>query len=162
MKNDNNKDNLGRDERFISLRNAINKLFDEPFLPIIRKEDLGRAGDWWDRIWHPRVNVAETETEYLVTAEVPGIKTEDINVEYKNGSLYLSGESKMEEEEENNNKKFYSYERRHGSFARQIRLGDDNVDEENIDAMVKDGILKVILPKKHQELPRKKINIRTS
>ena len=94
--------------------------------------------------WSPKVDIVETDKEYLIKAELPEVNKEDVKVSIENGELRLSGERKQEKEE--TGKKFHRIERYHGSFMRSFSL-PDNVDAENIKASFKDGMLNLSLPK---------------
>ncbi|MCG6933745.1 MAG: Hsp20/alpha crystallin family protein [Gallionella sp.] len=97
--------------------------------------------------WAPSVDIAETETAYLIKSEIPGVNREDVKVNIENGMLTMSGERKQEKEEKG--KKFHRVERSYGSFMRSFRL-PDNVDEAAVKAEFKDGMLNVTLPKTTQ------------
>ena len=97
--------------------------------------------------WAPSVDIAETETAYLIMSEIPGVNREDVKVNIENGMLTMSGERKQEKEEKG--KKFHRVERSYGSFMRSFRL-PDNVDEAAVKAEFKDGMLNVTLPKSTQ------------
>ena len=101
--------------------------------------------------WAPAVDIAETETEYLVKAEIPEVKKEDVKVVVQNGVLSVSGERRSEKEEKG--KKFHRVEREYGSFARSFQLPDD-VDDTKIAADFKDGMLQVHLPKSDKAKPK--------
>jgi len=110
---------------------------------------LGRFfGDWdWPALAHthwPALDVAENENSYVVKAEVPGCKADDIDISVHGNVLTLSGEKK--EEQEKKEKGYYHVERSYGSFRRDVNLGSD-VDTEKIEAACKDGVLTVTLPK---------------
>jgi HSP20 family protein len=94
--------------------------------------------------WLPAVDIQETETEYLIKAELPEVKKEDVTVGIENGVLYLSGDRKQEKEEKG--KKFHRVERAYGSFLRSFTVPLD-ADETKVTAEFKDGILKLHLPK---------------
>lgn len=94
--------------------------------------------------WSPKVDIVETDKEYLIKAELPEVDKEDVKVNIENGELRLSGERKQEKEEKG--KKFHRVERYHGSFMRSFSL-PDNVDADNIKASFKDGMLNLSLPK---------------
>lgn len=105
----------------------------------------------------PRMNLAETENAYEVTCDLPGVKAEEVNIEFKDGQLWITGERKYEKEEQE--KKYHRVERVYGQFRRVIALGTD-VDAERIDANYKDGVLSVHVPKAEAVRP-KKITIRS-
>lgn len=113
---------------------------------------FGRGdGGWLSEAFTPSANVAETEGEYEVTVELPGLKPEEVNVEYKNGALWISGETKEEKEEKG--KTYHRIERRHGEFRRMFELGGP-VNEEAIEAKFDNGVLKVSLPKSEAAKPK--------
>ena len=93
----------------------------------------------------PSLNVTETDSGYKVSAELPGLKPEEVNVELKEGNLWISGEKKEETEEKD--KTFHRIERRHGEFRRMIQL-PDAVDEEKVDAKFENGVLTIHVPQK--------------
>jgi HSP20 family protein len=106
---------------------------------------LGR-GRW------PALDIAETENELVVKAEVPGCKAEDIDISIHGNMLTISGEKKEEKEEKK--KDYYHVERSYGSFKRDLTLGSD-VDPAKIEATCKDGVLTVTLPKSEKAKPTK-------
>lgn len=94
--------------------------------------------------WSPSVDVAETAEEFQLKAELPEVKKEDVKVCVENGVLRIEGQRHQEKEEKG--KKFHRIERSYGSFLRTFTL-PDNVDEKNVRADFKDGVLNVRLPK---------------
>lgn len=94
--------------------------------------------------WTPSVDISETDTEYVIKGEIPGVKKEDVKITLENGLITLRGERKQEKEEKD--KKFHRIERSYGSFVRSFRL-PDNVDENAVKAEFKDGMINVTLPK---------------
>jgi HSP20 family protein len=101
---------------------------------------LGLLGQ---RAW-PAIDVAEKEDAILVRAEVPGMKPEEIDISVYGNTLMISGERKEAKEDEGDG--FYHVESTYGSFRREVALPTD-VDEKKIEAVCKDGILSVTLPK---------------
>jgi HSP20 family protein len=95
--------------------------------------------------WMPRVDVSETEKEYQIEADVPGVKPEDIKVEISGDTLILSGKS--EEEKEEKGKTWHRIERRSGSFYREFEL-PKGADTDQVEATAKNGTLTVRLMKK--------------
>lgn len=95
--------------------------------------------------WDPAVNVYEKDGKYHVTADIPGLKKEDISVSYENGCLTISGKREADVVEEGTD--YYRKETRFGSFCRSFRL-PEVIDEEKIDATYKDGVLSLVLPHK--------------
>lgn len=103
-----------------------------------------------------RVDLRETKDAYLVDADLPGMKKEDISIEYNNN--YLTITAKREEKEEITGENTLRRERRYGQFQRSFYV--TNIEEEKIHASFKDGVLSVTLPKKEkQEPPTRKIDI---
>ena len=94
--------------------------------------------------WAPAVDIAETPEEFLIKAELPEVKKEDVKVTVENGVLRMEGERRQEKEEKT--KKFHRVERAYGSFVRTFVV-PDNIDEAKVSAEFKDGVLNVHLPK---------------
>jgi HSP20 family protein len=101
--------------------------------------------------WAPVVDITETDNEYLIKAEIPEVKRDDVKVSVQNGVLTLQGERKKEKEEKG--KKFHRVERYYGSFLRTFSV-PDNVDETKVVAEFKDGVLNVHLPKTEKAKPK--------
>lgn len=101
--------------------------------------------------FEPVVNIAETEAAYEFSVDVPGIKPEEVKVEYHDGNLMISGERKEEKEEKA--KTFHRVETSFGSFQRTFAL-PGAVEEAKITATVADGVLKVTLPKSQKVKPK--------
>ncbi|MEX0936504.1 MAG: Hsp20/alpha crystallin family protein [Pirellulales bacterium] len=118
---------------------------------------FGPEEEWWGvEAFTPTTNLAETDSEYEVTLDLPGMRPEDVNVELQNGNLVVSGERKEEKEE--TKRTFHRVERSYGSFRRTIPL-PGTVDEGKVDASFRDGVLKIRLPKTEEAKPRQiKIN----
>lgn len=94
--------------------------------------------------WSPSVDIAETNEEYLIKAELPDVRKEDIKVSIENGTLLLSGERKVEREEKGLT--FHRMERAFGRFERAFSL-PENADRDTITSEYKEGVLTVHLPK---------------
>src|SRR6185436_3418278 len=95
--------------------------------------------------WMPLVDVAEDDKEYLITAELPEVKKEDVKVTLENGRLTITGERKFEKEEKN--KKYHRVERSYGTFARSFTLPNDG-DAAKVNAEFKDGMLRIRVAKR--------------
>jgi len=150
-----------RDDRtspFLSLHRDINRLFEEAFRGISLPSSMsGRFGDFVGAAW-PKLEVAETEKQIVISAEVPGIDQNDIELTYVDGSLILRGETKSETEDKE--RKFS--ERYYGRFERRIPVGAD-IEEGKIDASFKNGVLKVTVPKSEKaQMKAKKIEIQSA
>ena len=102
--------------------------------------------------WSPPVNVEDTGREILVTAELPGMKKEDITIELENNVLTIRGEKKLERKETDEGRR-YLYERQVGQFARSFTL-PQMVAADRIQARFQDGILTVTMPKSEEARPR--------
>src|SRR5438552_8371087 len=94
--------------------------------------------------WTPLADITEDEKEYLIKAELPEVRKEDVKVCVENGVLTISGERKFEKEEKN--KRYHRVERGYGSFVRSFTL-PDVAEADKVKAEFKDGVLKVHLPK---------------
>lgn len=92
----------------------------------------------------PTVDLVESENQFEVTVDLPGLKPEEVNVELKNGDLWISG--KREEEKEEEGKTYHRIERRHGEFRRVFPL-PTTIKEEGIEAKFESGVLKITVPK---------------
>lgn len=136
-----------------TLRREVDHLFDDffrgfdrfPSLPL-KEERLAE--------FSPNINVSENDKEIEVTVEVPGMDQNDVDVSLRDDMLTIKGEKKQEKEEKD--KEFYHVERSYGSFYRSLQVPCE-VDEDNIKASFKKGVLKINLPKstKAQENVRK-------
>lgn len=100
----------------------------------------------------PAIDVAENENEFVVKAEVPGCKADDIDISVHGSTLTISGEKKQEEEKKE--KGYYHVERSYGSFRRDLNLPAD-IDTEKIEAECKNGVLCITLPKAETARPVK-------
>jgi len=101
--------------------------------------------------WRPAANISETDTEYLIRAELPEVDKKDVEVTLHDGVLTIRGERRLEKRHES--EKHHRLESFYGSFARSFNLPAD-VDEANIHAESKDGVLTVRLPKVEVAKPR--------
>lgn len=110
----------------------------------------------WDESHAPAIDVSENDESYTVKADLPGIKKEDINVTVNDGILTISAETKTEDEKKEGDK-VIRRERRYGKYSRSMSLGQQ-IDEDNVRAAYKDGVLELMLPKK-AEAKRQKITV---
>lgn len=102
-----------------------------------------------------RTDIQETDKEYILEAELPGFKKEDIQIGYSGDTLTIAAEQKGELNTEGDN--FIRRERRYGKVQRSFRV--ENIDPDQIQASYNDGILKIVLPKRQDGTPRKQISI---
>jgi HSP20 family protein len=101
--------------------------------------------------WSPTVDVIETPEEFLIKAELPEVKKDDVSVSVDGGVLRIQGERKHEKDERG--KRYHRVERSYGSFLRSFTL-PDNVDETQVQAEFKDGVLNVRLRKVEKAKPK--------
>jgi HSP20 family protein len=94
--------------------------------------------------WAPIANISETDKEYLIKAELPEVKKEDVKVMLDNGVITISGERKQQKEQKDENE--IRVESFYGTFSRSFAL-PDNVDANGIKAESKDGVLRISIPK---------------
>ena len=102
--------------------------------------------------WSPLVDITEDEKEYLIKAQLPEVKKDDVKVSVQDGILTIAGERKSEKEEKN--KKFHRVEWAYGSFSRSFTLPED-ADADKVAGDFKDGVLKVHVPKSEKAKPKK-------
>lgn len=102
-----------------------------------------------------QVNVAESENDVTVTAELPGVAPEDVDISISENVLTIHGEKKHEKEDKKRN--YHYVERSYGSFHRSIQL-PSSVDPDKVDATYKNGVLKVSLAK-HEKAKPKRITV---
>lgn len=130
-------------DALLDLRSEMNQLFEDffrrPFDLSPFREESALGGDFI-----PHMDVSETEKEINISAELPGMNVEDIDISMTGNSLTIKGEKKSEKEEKG--ERYYRSERSYGSFRRSIPLPEE-VEEEEIEATYKNGVLKVKLPK---------------
>lgn len=130
----------------MSLRNEMNRLFEQAF-------EGGSLGPWQSSTnWGLALDVAENDDAFVVTASVPGMKPDDLDITITNNVLTIKGEYKSDEtiEEE----QYHLRERRYGSFGRSISL-PVTVDADAVDAQYEDGVLTLTVPKMEEAKPRR-------
>jgi HSP20 family protein len=101
------------------------------------------GAEWW-----PEIEVAEREGKIVITADLPGLKPDDIEVDVNRGELTIKGERRNEHEEKD--ERYYHRERRYGAFVRTIPL-PEGVDPEKVEASFKNGVLEVVVPAPAEE-----------
>ncbi len=136
------------------LREDVDRLFDDVFSG--RRWPLGRAAEEWGRVpsyfsvagsglIDVKMDISETPDAIEITAEMPGVGEEDVDIELTGGMLTIKGEKKQESEEKK--KDYYRSERTYGSFQRSFGV-PDSIDTDKIEARFDKGVLHVTLPKK--------------
>ena len=130
----------------VTLREKMNRLFEDIYPAQGEERDLLVSS------WTPAVDIYETEHELFLTAELPGIEDNDIEIKIEDNTLTLKGERKFEKETKKEN--YHRVERSYGSFYRSFSI-PAYIDQDKIKAEHEQGILKVSLQKKHDLKPRK-------
>ena len=130
---------------FDNLNATTQHLFDEVF---------GKEFPFKAQGWAPAVNAAETKDEFTVTAELPGMKPEDVSVDFTDGMLTIRGEKVNEKTEKEDDRTYYMWERRFGTFQRTLPF-PGGIDDKKIAAEFKDGVLTVNLPKTEEVKPKR-------
>lgn len=138
-----------------SLRDAMNRLFDESFWsPLSLMDTVGNnrfISSW------PRVDIAETDEGYTITANVPDVDPDKINIEVTSDSIALSGA--VERSQEHKDAHWHRMEREYGEFHREFTL-PHMIDPDSVKATAKNGSLRISLKKK-EDSGRKKITVAT-
>lgn len=101
--------------------------------------------------WVPPVDISEDKERITLTAELPGFREDQVDVQMEGGVLTIRGERKMEEEKEGRN--FHRLERSYGHFVRSFTL-PNNVDRDNIRASFNNGLLEIEMPKREEAKPK--------
>lgn len=134
------------------MRNRLQRFFEEPLgfdlrLPMFDEQRIERM------VWSPAVEAAELPTEYVITAELPGISPENVEVGMTDGMLTLNGSKLEERKEEEKDRTFHLWERRYGAFERTFRFPLD-VKDDKITAEFGNGILTIKVPKMEVTPPK--------
>ena len=131
-----------------SMNKCLNRFFDRPFTG--RDEDSRKDADCL-ATWHPTTDIYDTKDNYVLKMELPGLKKEEVNIEFENNTLSVSGERKEEKDVKKDD--YHWTERYNGKFHRAFRL-PKNVDGEKINASMKDGILELKVAKPEEKKPK--------
>jgi HSP20 family protein len=129
-----------------TIQNEMNRLFNSFF------DTPAPANGQALRRWIPAMDLVETESDFVLKADLPGMSESDVNIEVEDNVLTISGERKAESQERNAG--YYRVERSFGSFRRTLRL-PEGVDAEAVKATFADGVLEVTVPKPAQQVPHK-------
>ncbi|CAG8613914.1 3262_t:CDS:2 [Paraglomus brasilianum] len=135
------------------MENQVNRLFDD----FVRDLGATRRGESTRRTndrqrWTPLIDVHEREKDYLVSAELPGAKKDQISLDVRDNTLVISGETKKDQQYHEGNT--HVRERRWGQFTRSISL-PNNINSGEISAKFTDGVLEVTIPKAEDAQPKK-------
>lgn len=134
------------------LQREFDRLF-ENFLP---SRPTGEDEALESAVWAPRTDLSESEEAYFIHLDLPGLKKEDVEINFHDGTLSISGERRHEETEDGH--KFVRIERSYGRFYRSFSL-PQTVNTDDIEANFEDGVLNIRVPKAEEVKPRR-INIR--
>jgi len=104
-----------------------------------------------DGVWSPKVNIVENDSGYSISAELPGVSKEDIDIDLKENTLSIKGERKAETRDEKEN--YIRVESSYGKFERSFHVSED-IDRNSVNATFKDGVLKLDLKKKEESRPK--------
>jgi HSP20 family protein len=132
---------------FTTLQNEMNRLFNTVF----ETPTPGNGGSTMRR-WMPAMDLVETDDHFVLRADLPGMKQDDVKIEYDDGTLTVSGERKAEHESKNEG--YYRVERAFGTFSRSLTL-PQGIDPEAVTASFADGVLEVRVPKPEERKPRR-------
>jgi len=113
---------------------------------------LGGSSNVATSDWVPVVDIKEEKDRFVLHADVPGVKREDIDITMEDGILSIRGERLLEEVQEEG--EYKRIERAYGSFYRRFSL-PDTADAENISARSNEGVLEVVIPKRESVKPRR-------
>ena len=133
-----------RPQRVHSVQDEMNRMLDNFFMTGPGPAANGGA-------WYPASDVRETENEYIVRTELPGVARDDVKINLKNNTLTLRGEKKQAAEETKGN--WHHVERTYGQFERTFTLPMD-VAADKIRARYQDGVLEIVVPKAEAAKPR--------
>lgn len=128
----------------------IEDMFRQWQYPSFFARSLQRNGEGMQ--WTPTADISETAKEYLIKAELPEVKKEDVKITLDNGVITIAGERRHEKEQKDENE--IRVESFYGTFARSFAL-PDNIDAKGIRAESKDGVLRVRIPKTQGEASQK-------
>lgn len=134
---------FGRDP-FMNFRREMDRLFDDFFAPAEPRSFAGPGAGAAQAMVMPSLDVHETDQNYVVSAELPGIDPKDVELDLRDNALTLRGEKRSERKEEDGGRRYS--ERSFGRFERTIPLAAE-VDADNVEARFENGVLKVTLPK---------------
>jgi HSP20 family protein len=142
---------------FLSLHREMNRLFDDVFRGTALPTASGSQGQGdIGNFVNASMNVSETDKEIRITAELPGVSEQDIDVSMDDDVLTIRGEKKFERRDEKEN--FHFVERSYGTFQRSLRLSFP-VDPEQVHASFENGVLTVTLAKTEQQQRSRRIQV---
>jgi HSP20 family protein len=135
----------------MSMEREFNRIFNS----LERKFGFGDSNseneEFENAVWMPMTDILEDENQYYLKIDLPGIKKEDVKINFSNGQLSISGERKQENIEKN--AKYHRSERSYGKYYRSFTL-PQKIKENEISAEFKDGQLKISIPKSEESKPK--------
>jgi HSP20 family protein len=144
-------------EEFENLQDKFMQMVQTFEEPIIKKRKREAFKEFMSNNWMPRVNVLDENDKLVFTFDLPGMQKKEIDIKYEGNTLVVKGERKQETLEEGKN--FIKKESHYGTFSRAFPIGIE-VDEKNIKANYKNGVLEIVLPKiEKADSKQLKINI---
>jgi HSP20 family protein len=129
--------------RLATVNPGLNRMFEDFFNWMPWGED--------ETTWAPRADIHETQNEYLVQLDLPGMDKKDVKIKVEDDFLVISGERKNEQKVDD--EKYHRVERYSGMFSRSFRLYKD-VDAGKIKATFKNGVLEITIPKTEETKPK--------
>ena len=129
-----------------NMTDRVDRLLAGRNMPSARRDEAMALVDW-----APAVDVMETDEEFQIRAELPGVEKKDVKLSVENGVLLISGHREQEKEEKG--KRYHRIERAYGNFARSFTV-PEAVDSEKVTADFKNGLLTVRLPKSEKARPK--------
>ena len=130
----------------LNIQDEMNRVMDRFFSP-----ELFEGSDFSTSRWLPNMDVQEDKDRFTISMELPGLSKDDVSLTVREGMLTIEGERKQEEEKEGVN--YHRVERRYGKFLRSFQL-PVRVQEDKIEAVFKDGVLTVQIPKAEEVKPK--------
>ena len=134
---------------FPSGRLVPRKMFDD-----LIDQFLADSGNEFDEVMNAAMDVAETDQTFEIKMDLPGVDSNDVDIQIDNSTLTVRGHRSEEKEEKNKKKQFHRVERFSGSFSRSVML-PNSINEDETVAEFKDGVLRITVPKSDDAKPRK-------
>lgn len=130
-----------------TLQNEMNRLFGTFF-----DTPTTTGGNGGVRRWIPAMDLVETDEHFILRADLPGVSEDDVNIEFEDNVLTISGERKVEHEDKREG--FYRIERATGAFSRALTL-PEGIDVDAVKAKFDKGVLEIQIPKPEARKPRR-------
>lgn len=147
---------------FTSFQREMNRLFDDVFRGFGFPMQAGQAGEGGQgsgMMLQPDIDVSETEKEFKICADLPGVSERDVDVSLHEDTLTIRAERREERKEDKEN--FHIVERSHGMFQRSLRL-PANIEADKVEARFENGVLVITLPKSEEAQRSRRIQVQAS